>query len=125
MCTQADTFGPLLAHLDPAGAEVMVADPPGHGASSMSSVRYAAGYFTDVARAPLEVWALAVAAKSIGGSIALGLGARRNPPEARVIAINPHDYGRRGARAAALTRNGHFSSLDRPREVAQLTHELA
>jgi len=58
MCTQPDIFGPLFEHLDTAGVEVMAADPPGHGASTMSSVTYAAGYFTNVAQALLEVWAL-------------------------------------------------------------------
>ncbi len=103
--TQLDMFGPLLEQLDTGRVEVIAADLPGHGESGAPPVRYTAGYFTDMAEALLEVCQLAgtvVVGESIGGAIALGLAARRSPRVARVIAINPYDYGRGAAYAAAL-----------------------
>jgi hypothetical protein len=43
----------------------------------------------------------------------------------RCGALPGHARAIRAARTATLTRSSHFSSLDRPREVALLIHELA
>ena len=97
--TQLDMFGSLLQHLDTARVDVIAVDLPGHGESSAPAVRYTAGYFTDTAVALLEacqITGAVIVGESIGGSIALGLAARRNPRVAQVIAINPYDYGRGG-----------------------------
>jgi len=97
--TQLDYFGPLLKHLDTRRVEVIAIDLPGHGESSAPRVDYTADYFTDAVEALLDVCELRhalVVGESIGGSIALALAARRNPRVARVVALNPYDYGRRG-----------------------------
>ena len=108
--TQLVIFGPLLQHLDTARVEVIAADLPGHGESSAPPVRYTASYFTDTAQALLEacqVTGALVVGESIGGSIALGLAARGDPRVARVIAINPYDYGRRGG----ITRSSPIANI--------------
>ena len=113
--TQLDMFGSLLQHLDTARVEVIAVDLPGHGESSAPTVRYTAGYFTDTAAALLEacqVTSAVVVGESIGGSIALGLAARRNPRVAQVIAINPYDYGQGGGiRRSSLVAGIAFTGM--------------
>ena len=113
--TQLDMFGSLLQHLDTARAEVIAVDLPGHGESSAPPVRYTAAYFTDTAAALLEacqVTSAVVVGESIGGSIALGLAARRNPRVAQVIAINPYDYGQGGGiRRSSLIAGIAFTGM--------------
>jgi len=113
--TQLDMFGSLLQHLDTARVEVIAVDLPGHGESSAPPVRYTAGYFTDTAAALLEacqVTSAVVVGESIGGSIALGLAARRNPRVAQVIAINPYDYGQGGGiRRSSLVAGIAFTGM--------------
>ena len=61
--------------------------------------RYTATYFTDAVEQFLEaiqVRDAIMVGESIGASIALGLAARGNARIARVVAINPYDYGRGG-----------------------------
>src|SRR6516225_5264433 len=88
---QLEYFAPLLRHLDGTQAEVLAVDLPGHGQSTAPRADYTAAYFTE-------------AGESIGGAIALALAARHNPRIARVVALNPYDYGRRGGirRSSAL-----------------------
>jgi len=113
--TQLDMFGSLLQHLDTARVEVIAVDLPGHGESSAPPVRYTAAYFTDTAAALLEacqVTSAVVVGESIGGSIALGLAARRNPRVAQVIAINPYDYGQGGGiRRSSLVAGIAFTGM--------------
>ena len=113
--TQLDMFGSLLQHLDTARAEVIAVDLPGHGESSAPPVRYTAAYFTDTAAALLEacqITGAVIVGESIGGSIALGLAARRNPRVAQVIAINPYDYGQGGGiRRSSLIAGIAFTGM--------------
>jgi pimeloyl-ACP methyl ester carboxylesterase len=97
--TQLEYFMPLLAHLDSTRYEVIVPDLPGHGRSSAPAVRYDATYFTGAVEEMLAAWDLhdaVVAGESIGGAIALALAARLPSRIARVVALNPYDYGRWG-----------------------------
>ncbi len=93
--TQLEYFRPLMLALG-APYDILVPDLPGHGLSTAPAVEYDAAYFTDVIEgflAACDVRDAVVVGESIGGSIALALAARRNPRVARVVAINPYDYG--------------------------------
>jgi len=113
--TQLNMFGSLLQHLDTARVEVIAVDLPGHGESSAPPIRYTAGYFTDTAAALLEacqITSAVVVGESIGGSIALGLAARRNPRVTQVSAINPYDYGQGGGiRRSSLVAGIAFTGM--------------
>jgi pimeloyl-ACP methyl ester carboxylesterase len=113
--TQLDYFGALLQHLDTRQVEVIAIDLPGHGESSAPRVDYTADYFTDAVEALLEVCELQdalVVGESIGGSIALALAAKRNPRLARVVALNPYDYGRWGGiRRSSPLANVLFTAM--------------
>jgi pimeloyl-ACP methyl ester carboxylesterase len=105
--TQLEYFAPLLKELDTDQFDVIAPDLPGHGHSSAPRVDYTATYFTDAVELLLDAWDLhdaVVAGESIGASIALGLAARGNARLARVVALNPYDYGRWGGirRSSAL-----------------------
>jgi pimeloyl-ACP methyl ester carboxylesterase len=96
---QLDYFGGLLARIDTARFDVLAPDLPGSGESDAPDVDYTAGFLTDSVAQLLERWDLRQAilvGESIGASIALALAARRHPRVARVVALNPYDYGRRG-----------------------------
>jgi pimeloyl-ACP methyl ester carboxylesterase len=96
--TQLDYFHPMLHELGQ-GFEILALDLPGHGNSGAPRVEYTAAYFTDITDSFLEAQDLqdvVLVGESIGASIALGLAARRNPRVARVVALNPYDYGRWG-----------------------------
>jgi pimeloyl-ACP methyl ester carboxylesterase len=113
--TQLDYFGRLLQHLDTGRVEVIAVDLPGHGESSAPPVDYTATYFTDTVAALLdafEVQNTVVVGESIGGSIALALGARHNPRVAQVVALNPYDYGRWGGiRRSSALANVLFTAM--------------
>jgi pimeloyl-ACP methyl ester carboxylesterase len=113
--TQLDYFRPLLQHLDTRQVEVIAIDLPGHGESSAPRVDYTADYFTDVVEALLEVCELRdalVVGESIGASIALALAARGDPRLARVVALNPYDYGRWGGiRRSSPLANMLFTAM--------------
>jgi len=50
--------------------------------------------------------------ESIGGAIALGVAARRNPRVGRVVALNPYDYGRGGGiRRSSALANVLFTAM--------------
>jgi pimeloyl-ACP methyl ester carboxylesterase len=105
--TQLEYFLPLLSELDTKHNDVIVTDLPGHGRSTAPRVAYTADYFTDAVEGLLAACDLReaiVVGESIGAGIALGLAARHNPRVARVVALNPYDYGRRGGirRSSAL-----------------------
>jgi pimeloyl-ACP methyl ester carboxylesterase len=94
---------------------VIAIDLPGHGESSAPAVDYTAGYFTDTVGALLDVLELrdaVVVGESIGGSIALALAARGDPHVARVVAVNPYDYGRWGGiRRSSALANVLFTAM--------------
>jgi pimeloyl-ACP methyl ester carboxylesterase len=112
---QLEYFVPLLRHLDLADADVLAVDLPGHGQSSAPRTDYTASYFTDAAEGLLDaagVREAVVVGESIGGAIALALAARHNPRVARVVALNPYDYGRRGGiRRSSALANVLFTAI--------------
>lgn len=92
--TQLDLFENLLPLLRE-HFTIYALDLPGHGYSDIPNGRYDAPFFCDAIEALLEdldLNGVALAGVSIGGSIALILGARSNPRIDRVISINPYDY---------------------------------
>jgi pimeloyl-ACP methyl ester carboxylesterase len=113
--TQLDYFHRLIERLDTTRVEVVAVDLPGHGRSSAPRVDYTADYFTDAIEQLLEACELReaiVVGESIGGTIALMLAARGNPRVARVIAVNPYDYGRWGGiRRSSLVANVSFTAM--------------
>ena len=96
--TQLEYFSPVIGALG-AGIDVVAPDLPGHGRSDAPEAGYTAAYFTDAVAQFLDACDIRdalVVGESIGASIALALAARANPRVARVIALNPYDYGRGG-----------------------------
>jgi pimeloyl-ACP methyl ester carboxylesterase len=113
--TQLEYFAPLLKELDTTKFDVIVPDLPGHGRSSAPTAAYTSTYFSDAIEALLDALDLhdaVVAGESIGASIALELAARRNPRLARVVALNPYDYGRWGGiRRSSILGNFVFTTM--------------
>ena len=112
---QLEYFMPLLHHLDTARFEVIALDLPGHGESGAPHADYTATYFTDAVAGFLEatgVRAAVLVGESIGGAIALALAARHTPGMARVVSLNPYDYGRRGGiRRSSPLANVLFTAM--------------
>ena len=112
---QLEYFMPLLHHLDTARFEVIALDLPGHGESGAPHADYTATYFTDAVAGFLEatgVRAAVLVGESIGGAIALALAARHTPDIARVVSLNPYDYGRRGGiRRSSPLANVLFTAM--------------
>jgi len=112
---QLEYFVPLMRHLDGAQADVLAVDLPGHGQSGAPRADYTATYFTDAVEGLLDAAGIreaVVAGESIGGAIALALAARHNPRVARVVALNPYDYGRRGGiRRSSALANVLFTAM--------------
>jgi pimeloyl-ACP methyl ester carboxylesterase len=106
--TQLDLFEKIVPEL--AGDFTVYAlDLPGHGYSDIPDAKYDAAFFADAVEGFLEALHLndvMLAGVSIGGAIPLIVAARHNPRVARVVAINPYDYGQgRGmARSSLLAR---------------------
>jgi pimeloyl-ACP methyl ester carboxylesterase len=113
--TQLDMFLQVIERLDTSRAEVIAVDLPGHGESAAPRADYTAGYFSDAVEALLEHLQLHNAVfvgESIGACIGLILAARGNPRIARVLAINPYDYGRwGGARRGSPLNNVVFTTI--------------
>src|SRR5262249_61314695 len=86
-----------------------------HGRSSAPRVDYTADYFADAIEQLLDrcdLREVILAGDSIGGTIALTLAARGNRRVARVIAVNPYDYGRwSGIRRSSLLAHVLFTAL--------------
>jgi len=104
--TQLEYWMPVVRELE-SRFDIVAPDLPGHGQSAAPRVAYSATYFIDVTEQFLEatnVREATVVGESIGGAIALGLAARGSAHAARVVAINPYDYGRGGGirRSSAL-----------------------
>jgi pimeloyl-ACP methyl ester carboxylesterase len=115
--TQLEYFGPLMDMLG-GGFDLVAPDLPGHGRSAVPDVNYTATYFTDAMERFLDVadvHDVVLVGESIGGSIALALAARGNPRVARVIAVNPYDYGRGGGiRRSSTLANVLFTAMRWP-----------
>jgi len=104
--TQLDLFGKIVPDLA-RDFTVCAFDYPGHGYSDIPNANYDANFFVRSVEGFLDVLdlrAVTLCGVSIGGSIALLLGARRNPRVIRVLAVNPYDYakGRGMARSSPL-----------------------
>jgi pimeloyl-ACP methyl ester carboxylesterase len=112
---QLEYFLSLVDHLDKSRFDVIVPDLPGHGRSGAARVNYTASYFADRIEELLEAWDAhdtILVGESIGASIALELAARHNPRVARVVALNPYDYGRRGGiRRSSALANVVFTAM--------------
>jgi pimeloyl-ACP methyl ester carboxylesterase len=96
MRTQLDLFQRVIPALA-ARYRVYAIDLPGHGHSDIPPADYTASFFVGIVAELLEQLDLKEAVlvgESIGGTIALGLAARRHPRVRAVIAINPYDYDR-------------------------------
>jgi pimeloyl-ACP methyl ester carboxylesterase len=113
--TQLEYFGRLIERLDTTRVEIVAVDLPGHGRSSAPRVDYTADYFADSVEQLLERCDLReaiLAGDSIGATVALTLAARGNRRVARVIAVNPYDYGRwSGIRRSSPLANVLFTAL--------------
>jgi len=123
---QLEYFMPLLHHLDTARFEVIALDLPGHGESGAPHADYTATYFTDAVAGFLEatgVRAAVLVGESIGGAIALALAARHTPGMARVVSLNPYDYGRRGGiRRSSPLANVLFTAMLWPAAGTLVAH---
>jgi pimeloyl-ACP methyl ester carboxylesterase len=112
--TQVEYFRPLMRELG-SQYDTVVPDLPGHGHSTAPAVEYDAKYFTDVIDGFLDacdVRRVVLVGESIGGSIALALAARNSPRVARVVAINPYDYGWGGGiRRSSLLAKVLFTAM--------------
>src|SRR6516162_194031 len=113
--TQLEMFLQVIEQLDTTQVEVIAIDLPGHGESAAPRVDYTAGYFADAVEgllARLDLHQAVFVGESIGASIGLILAARGNPRIARVLAINPYDYGRwGGARRSSPLNNVVFTTI--------------
>lgn len=109
--TQLDMFQrvvPALANR----FRVYALDYPGHGYSDIPKSEYTPELFVSSVAGFLESLAIRDAVllgESIGGTIALLLGARHHSSVRRVIAVNPYDYdGGRGIRRSSALANALF-----------------
>jgi pimeloyl-ACP methyl ester carboxylesterase len=112
---QLEYFAPLIDQLDTTRFDVIAVDLPGHGESGAPGVDYSADYFADAVEGLLdecEVRDTLLVGESIGGVIALILAARGNARMARVVALNPYDYGRWGGiRRSSPLNNVVFTTM--------------
>lgn len=77
--------------------QVVALDYPGHGFSDIPDTDYRPELFVRTVESFLDdrrIERATLAGISIGATIALLVAANRNPRMARVVAINPYDYGR-------------------------------
>ena len=113
--TQLDMFLRVIEQLDTTQADAIAIDLPGHGESDAPPADYTAGYFADAVEGLLEHLELhntVFVGESIGASIGLILAARGNPRIARVVAVNPYDYGRwGGVRRSSPLNNVVFTTI--------------
>ncbi len=116
--TQLDMFQAVIAGLQPAPLELIAVDLPGHGHSTAPPVEYTPGYFADAVAAllaDLDLLSATIVGESIGATIALLLAGNANPAVARVIAVNPYDYGRWGGiRRSSPLAGALFTAIQWP-----------
>jgi pimeloyl-ACP methyl ester carboxylesterase len=106
--TQLDLFQQVIPALA-RRYQVYALDYPGHGHSDIPAAEYTAELFINTIAGFLQQLGIEKAVlvgESIGGTIALGLAARRDPRVRAVVAISTYDYdrGRGTLRASALAR---------------------
>jgi pimeloyl-ACP methyl ester carboxylesterase len=116
--TQLDTYQAMIPELA-RSFTVYAFDYPGHGWSDIPAAGYAPEDFYKWTAAFLDKLAIedaTLAGISIGGPIALVLAARRHPAVARVVAINPYDYGPQagGVRSSSLAARLALTFADVP-----------
>lgn len=116
--TQLDIFQGVIPELAKRFT-VHAFDYPGHGWSDIPEASYAPEDFykwTVEVIDKLDIRDATVAGVSIGGTIALVLAARQNPRIAKVIAVNPYDYGPAagGVRSSSLTARLVLTFADTP-----------
>jgi pimeloyl-ACP methyl ester carboxylesterase len=115
--TQLDMFQKVVPELA-RHFRVYALDHPGHGYSDIPRTHYTADFFVETVAGFLErldIQQAAIVGESIGGTIGLLLAARRNPRVARVLAVNPYDYGKgRGLRRSSLLANAIFGLSEVP-----------
>jgi pimeloyl-ACP methyl ester carboxylesterase len=103
--TQLDLFQKVVPELAK-HFTVYALDYPGHGYSDIPAARYDADFFArsvEESLDGLDLREVTLCGVSIGGAIALILAGRRNPRLARVVPINPYDYGKgRGMARSSL-----------------------
>jgi pimeloyl-ACP methyl ester carboxylesterase len=112
---QLEYFAPLIDHLDTTRCDVIAVDLPGHGESAAPAVDYTANYFMRTVSTLLDHLGLRepmLVGESIGATIALALAARSPANSAKVVALNPYDYGRWGGiRRSSPLNNIVFTSM--------------
>jgi pimeloyl-ACP methyl ester carboxylesterase len=112
---QLEYFAPLIDQLDTTRFDVIAVDLPGHGESAAPAVDYTADYFMGTIGALLVHLGLrepVLVGESIGATIALALAATSPPNSAKVVALNPYDYGRWGGiRRSSPLNNIVFTTM--------------
>ena len=112
---QLEYFAPLIDQLDTTRFDVIAVDLPGHGESAAPAVNYTASYFARSVGALLEHLGLretVLVGESIGATIALALAVTSPANSAKVVALNPYDYGRWGGiRRSSPLNNVVFTSM--------------
>jgi pimeloyl-ACP methyl ester carboxylesterase len=113
--TQLEMFLGVIEQLDTTRFQAIAIDLPGHGESTAPAVDYTADYFADAVERllrQLEVNDVIFVGESIGACVGLILAARGDARIARVVAVNPYDYGRwGGARRSSVLNNVVFTTI--------------
>jgi pimeloyl-ACP methyl ester carboxylesterase len=112
---QLEYFALLIDQLDTTRFDVIAVDLPGHGESAAPVVDYTASYFARTVSALLKHLSLrqpVLVGESIGATIALALAATSPATSAKVVALNPYDYGRWGGiRRSSPLNNIVFTTM--------------
>ncbi|MBI4694480.1 MAG: alpha/beta hydrolase [Gammaproteobacteria bacterium] len=111
--TQLDYFEQLVPRLA-AGYDVIAVDLPGHGQSDIPKAAYDEPMFRAAIRelvVKLDLQDLTIAGESIGGVLALTLAAELPERVARVVALNPYDYGEEFGGGIRRARHGWIIGL--------------